>query len=600
MSSALSILTDLSVMVKNEIAKYVPTLKWATVTAVRPLRIRFDGEDTALSTSPDALVSSLAVGERVFCIQINVTRRVVILGKARGETTPYRAISGNGASVAFWRGLNEGTYWNSNWSVSSMPDAYGFIEVYRQNSDVAVTYRAQPSGRLYRLAVTASTTDAQLRWISDEAVMPEQFGTVSFNSYIATGVYPFLEDSQMALNGQTPCAYAGILRVISPENRKNLATGSFGFVWQEFTVRQGAPNGFAGVQFTRQFYNGTWSAWERQDTKGYTGVLTLERIVLNGGTDVPSDTTHIRVEGNDGHLQIDQNEVQCYNADNSFRSFHLQPEGGNVSIGPGGFTSAGESKVTGKFSVTEEVSVTGPIVTNLALGGNGNGEVHYRRNARTDGTAHLTLGTDTNGEYLRSKTVYERTNTGTINMHVTSAGTFYRTTSRRDAKDAIEDGSQTWADGVLNLRPRTWFDRGNAETLADLLKRQSEGEEINWEDEDIPVLRRITGFVAEEVEEAGLSEFVTYDDDGEINGLAYDRIPAALVMLAQRQQGQIDTLIETVKSQQIEIDRLAGKVSRGLMDPSRKPKRQARLGVADRKEVINDEESPETPVAEGA
>lgn len=59
------------------------TWRWATVTATSPLRVRLDGDTAALSVTPDALVTGLVVGARVWC-QI-VGRRVVVHGPA-GDT----------------------------------------------------------------------------------------------------------------------------------------------------------------------------------------------------------------------------------------------------------------------------------------------------------------------------------------------------------------------------------------------------------------------------------------------------------------------------------------------------------------------------------
>jgi len=62
----------------------VTAFVWATVTAVSPLRVRLDGDTTALAFTPDSLVDplSLAVGSRVRC-EIS-ERRVVIHGTAGG------------------------------------------------------------------------------------------------------------------------------------------------------------------------------------------------------------------------------------------------------------------------------------------------------------------------------------------------------------------------------------------------------------------------------------------------------------------------------------------------------------------------------------
>lgn len=93
------------------------------------------------------------------------------------------------------------------------------------------------------------------------------------------------------------------------------------------------------------------------------------------------------------------------------------------------------------------------------------------------------------------------------NTYISSGdGRVYRSTSaskyKTDIQDLMIDPSQ-----VLAMRPRTWLDKAQ---LA--------------EDPDKAV--RIPGFIAEEVEEAGLGIFVTYHE-GEAEGLSYDRITAA-------------------------------------------------------------------------
>jgi hypothetical protein len=64
-------------------------------------------------------------------------------------------------------------------------------------------------------------------------------------------------------------------------------------------------------------------------------------------------------------------------------------------------------------------------------------------------------------------------------------------------------------------------------------------------------LTRIPGFVAEEVLEAGLEEFVTYDAEGVIQGLSYDRMVAAIIPVMRHLNQEIETL-------KIEIETLRG------------------------------------------
>ncbi|HCY6796762.1 TPA: structural protein, partial [Staphylococcus aureus] len=52
--------------------------------------------------------------------------------------------------------------------------------------------------------------------------------------------------------------------------------------------------------------------------------------------------------------------------------------------------------------------------------------------------------------------------------------------------------------------------------------------------------------IAEEVENLGLKEFVTYDDKGEIEGIAYDRLWVHLIPIIKNQQSKIEKLEELI------------------------------------------------------
>lgn len=60
------------------------TFQWATITQVSPLRIRMDGESTALPITPASLVAPtvLGVGKRAW-VQVH-GRRPIILGLVNG------------------------------------------------------------------------------------------------------------------------------------------------------------------------------------------------------------------------------------------------------------------------------------------------------------------------------------------------------------------------------------------------------------------------------------------------------------------------------------------------------------------------------------
>jgi hypothetical protein len=81
------------------------------------------------------------------------------------------------------------------------------------------------------------------------------------------------------------------------------------------------------------------------------------------------------------------------------------------------------------------------------------------------------------------------------------------------------------ASGLLNVVPKTWFD-------------VTEVEENGGSTEG---LRRIPGFIAEDMHEHA-PIWATYTTDGELNGVAYDRISAGVLVLVQQQARELAEL----------------------------------------------------------
>jgi len=112
------------------------------------------------------------------------------------------------------------------------------------------------------------------------------------------------------------------------------------------------------------------------------------------------------------------------------------------------------------------------------------------------------------------------------NCYITESGAIYRSTSsrryKRDVEDLVVD-----VDQVLAMRPRTWRDRAEVER-------------------DPDTTNRYIGFVAEELVDIGLEAFVLYNEAGQVDAIAYDRLTAALVPVLQHQQRQLDEQATTL------------------------------------------------------
>ena len=117
---------------------------------------------------------------------------------------------------------------------------------------------------------------------------------------------------------------------------------------------------------------------------------------------------------------------------------------------------------------------------------------------------------------IKSLGVYNNTTGTAANLVVDSAGSFARSTSSRRYKNTIKSSSHGLTE-LLALRPVTYKHNGNGDTV-------------------------FGGLIAEEVHDAGLTEFVQYNDDDEPNALAYGNMVSLCIKAIQEQQEKIDAL----------------------------------------------------------
>jgi len=149
----------------------------------------------------------------------------------------------------------------------------------------------------------------------------------------------------------------------------------------------------------------------------------------------------------------------------------------------------------------------------------------------------LTVGDD--GSLIVPQTYYnESSNSPNIRMG-TSSSPFYRTTSARRSKLAIEDISVD-PYNLLKVKVRDWYDKTNTEKYAELLTKRQEGESVNFG--EIEPIKRIGGLVAEEVEDVGLEMFVEYDENGRVVNLQYDRLWTLLIPIVKDLKERLDKL----------------------------------------------------------
>lgn len=139
-------------------------------------------------------------------------------------------------------------------------------------------------------------------------------------------------------------------------------------------------------------------------------------------------------------------------------------------------------------------------------------------NSRRSDVADFRIGTDGNGKVIQSMAVYNRPYSSAANMFVTDSGSIGRSVSARKYKLLIEDSELLdKAKNFLQIKPKNWYDKAEVESVAKALNQR---EDIEPSAKTV----RHHGFIADELDELDLKEVVQYGIDGQVEGLAYDRL----------------------------------------------------------------------------
>jgi len=153
-----------------------------------------------------------------------------------------------------------------------------------------------------------------------------------------------------------------------------------------------------------------------------------------------------------------------------------------------------------------------------AVSGNGRfeGFIQYNHpnNSMSFGTNQSSRATISNTGVLTVPQTASNTTSASANMVVTSGGEFAKSTSSRRYKNTINDATHGLAD-LLKLRSVTF--KGN-----------TDGDTV------------FGGLIAEEVHDAGLTEFVEYDDQNRPDALHYTHMVALCVKAIQELKTELD------------------------------------------------------------
>jgi len=136
----------------------------------------------------------------------------------------------------------------------------------------------------------------------------------------------------------------------------------------------------------------------------------------------------------------------------------------------------------------------------------------YQLRFRVGSTEAMTID---NSGYIHSLSTYGLTTGSSANMFIASDGSFQRSTSSLRYKNTVNDATHGLTE-LLTLRPVTY--KGN-----------NDGDLV------------FGGLIAEEVHDAGLTEFVQYNDEDEPDALAYGNMVSLCIKAIQELKEELNT-----------------------------------------------------------
>lgn len=136
--------------------------------------------------------------------------------------------------------------------------------------------------------------------------------------------------------------------------------------------------------------------------------------------------------------------------------------------------------------------------------------------------------------YLYNFSTWIQTSSHAANVYVANDGAIVRASSASKYKTNIERSFDTkMGERILEVPTAHWFDK--AEVLKKTLDPQA------------PNPRRYFGMVADDLDDAGLTELVEYNEKGEVEGLMYDRVALTLIPIVRNYRDRITKLESEIK-----------------------------------------------------
>ncbi|MEE6669657.1 hypothetical protein [Pediococcus acidilactici] len=146
----------------------------------------------------------------------------------------------------------------------------------------------------------------------------------------------------------------------------------------------------------------------------------------------------------------------------------------------------------------------------------------------------LQVGSYAGQEAVLSDYIYDFTASTASNVYITSNGHLARTTSASKYKYNISNPEyeDVLGDRLLNVHLASWNDKNAINSYAHTLSTGEDTEKIS--------IDKYHGLIAEQLRDAGLGMFVEYNEDGEIEGIQYDRAWIPLLAVVRRLNNKIN------------------------------------------------------------
>ncbi|WP_279490614.1 hypothetical protein [Lactiplantibacillus pentosus] len=150
--------------------------------------------------------------------------------------------------------------------------------------------------------------------------------------------------------------------------------------------------------------------------------------------------------------------------------------------------------------------------------------IHGDDNGTSGSTGQMIFRKDGRSAQVVSASIYNRTYSSGSTVTVTSYGTLGRITSASKYKlDITKETSISPANKLLSIDMSSWIDKSSAEQLSD---SKTNGTDLS--EPEMNVFRHY-GLIAEDLIKAGLDEFVIKGDNGQAEGIEYDRLWTVLI-----------------------------------------------------------------------